>query len=1406
LLLLIAIATGLIAVRYLKTPQGRRIGAIALIFCLTSISGAVISAAQIILDGTGGNWTGVPVLATDPAGDAPYPEIDLLRVYGLYLGNTGQNETLYLKLDIAKKPDNGTTPPVNTPPRITSDPVATGIVGTAYSYQVEAEDDDGDPLTYSLAEAPSGMSISSTGLITWASPVFGSHNITVRVSDGQAQVEQSYTLTISTTPPVNTPPRITSDPVTTGIVGVAYNYQVEAEDDDGDPLTYSLAEAPSGMSISSTGLITWASPILGTHNIIVRVSDGQAQVEQSYTLTISTTPPVNTPPRITSDPVTTGIVGTAYSYQVEAEDDDGDPLTYSLIESPAGMTIDSDGLITWASPALGSHNITVRVSDGQATDNQSYTLTINTAPPVIVVEVSMTEPATGGVFTQSGSISLRASASITGGTISKLEFFNGSTLLGVGVLGGGEYFYTWSAAAGDHNVFARVTDHLSGTHDSPPINIKVCGAPTVVFTSPANGAQTTVPGEWALAATASTVSGCGTITQVEFYNGTQRLHTATSAPYTYHWQNVLTGNHTLTVRATDSLGGVGSDRIHVTVDDGGCVLPKVKLSNPLLGERKQIPAEFVLEAEILTEEACATVEKIGFYANDELLHEAEASPYRYHWQDVPVGVYVLTAKAVDSLGREISSEKAIVSVETNGEPLIAFRNPVDNDIFVAQARIPFELEIDSAGITPHSVEIFATGDIFSRDGAFLRRMDLVPIILMKNSFDKPRYWEDVFPGEYTFIAKVSDPYGEQVLSAPVSVRVISDLEAIPQLAFKQPFPGYVYQEPADIQIKMQVNGGWVRHIDYYGDGDVYIGRATEPPYSITWPQVMQGDSPDGRHTIMAKAETFSGVIVIAESEPFYVRRDVEDISPVKIVSPEAGDVFFQREEYLCSGRRICGMLSRQIEVEIEVDMENISTVARVDFYGDGEFVVEAEFLYEWEGKQRYKTIWTNVEKGSHTLLAHAFGPEGSFYSQTVLIDFKEPFHIEIKKPKQGEYFVSDQTIPLEVETYPRDIEAHEGGVSFHMGYEVILCMPPYELAPHGWGGRHIVCAWAYPKSPYPSAGGLGVFVGNHSYCPSLELGEGEEHAIHCIELNFTEPPPPLLVVYSPVGGTMTTAPVIAVSGQVREPEGARVRINNQTVPLSEDGYFYLEMVRLFLGENEIKVELFSPEGNDSKTIKVTRVPPEEIEVVVDRRFTFTVTPSEGMVPLTTVLEVSSERNAVDLSRYCISAGGGGGTILDTTSSREQIRHTYLLEREGYYVFSVNIRERISYNTPLGEVFLGCGELVYQATRSVMVESPEHMARNGIEIYQDMMERLSKGDDVGALYYFTENAKPRFTEIFVILKDELVEISGNLGELVHGVIGHNVMELMVLRETEQGKELFPVYLIRESDGVWRIDDM
>ncbi|MBC7391013.1 MAG: carbohydrate-binding protein [Opitutaceae bacterium] len=77
--------------------------------------------------------------------------------------------------------------------------------------------------------------------------------------------------------------------------------------------------------------------------------------------------------------------------------------------------------------------------------------------------------------------------------------------------------------------------------------------PTVSLSAPANNATYTIPASITLSATATKTGG--SISKVEFYNGTTKLGEDISSPYSYSWTNVAKGSYTITAVATDNVGG-----------------------------------------------------------------------------------------------------------------------------------------------------------------------------------------------------------------------------------------------------------------------------------------------------------------------------------------------------------------------------------------------------------------------------------------------------------------------------------------------------------------------------------------------------------------------------------------------------------------------------------------------------------------------------------------------------------------------------------------------------------------------------------------------------------------------------------------------------------------------------------
>ncbi|MDF2188176.1 PQQ-dependent sugar dehydrogenase [Paraflavitalea sp. CAU 1676] len=78
--------------------------------------------------------------------------------------------------------------------------------------------------------------------------------------------------------------------------------------------------------------------------------------------------------------------------------------------------------------------------------------------------------------------------------------------------------------------------------------------PTVSITAPANNASFTAPASITINATAA--DSDGTVTGVEFFNGTTSLGVDNTAPYSLTWNNVPVGTYTITARATDDSSAV----------------------------------------------------------------------------------------------------------------------------------------------------------------------------------------------------------------------------------------------------------------------------------------------------------------------------------------------------------------------------------------------------------------------------------------------------------------------------------------------------------------------------------------------------------------------------------------------------------------------------------------------------------------------------------------------------------------------------------------------------------------------------------------------------------------------------------------------------------------------------------
>ncbi|MEW6063038.1 MAG: tandem-95 repeat protein [Nanoarchaeota archaeon] len=290
-----------------------------------------------------------------------------------------KNDMIYCRVTADDETADGNTIQSNSVAISNSAPVLNLIgdqtvnEGELLQFTISATDLDNDPLVYSTNNLPSGAIFDAgTQTFTWTpdSTQAGVYpNVRFEVTDGTDIDFEDITITVNN---VNNPPTLVSNiPDQAWDEDNILNLDLSPyfSDIDGDTLSYSVILAPTDINAVINGNISTLTPNAdwnGINTIQFRADDGNGGTVDSNVVTL-TVNSVNDDPAIISTPLTTAAEGSLYTYDVDAIDVDNDTLTYSLLVSPFGMSIDSGtGLITWTPDygQAGLHDVTIGVNDG----------------------------------------------------------------------------------------------------------------------------------------------------------------------------------------------------------------------------------------------------------------------------------------------------------------------------------------------------------------------------------------------------------------------------------------------------------------------------------------------------------------------------------------------------------------------------------------------------------------------------------------------------------------------------------------------------------------------------------------------------------------------------------------------------------------------------------------------------------------------------------------------------------------------------------------------------------------------------------------------------------------------------------------------------------------------------------
>ena len=148
--------------------------------------------------------------------------------------------------------------------------------------------------------------------------------------------------------------------------------------EEGGPLTYALVQGPTGMTIDSTGVLTW-TPVaadIGSHPVEATATDPSGQAARlSFSVEVLA---VNDAPKINAQSPSEAQVlnptrGTV-SFAVSVSDEEGDALSFSWLVNGAVQADASDSSFSYAPPATQIDSITALIADASDTTRFTWQL------------------------------------------------------------------------------------------------------------------------------------------------------------------------------------------------------------------------------------------------------------------------------------------------------------------------------------------------------------------------------------------------------------------------------------------------------------------------------------------------------------------------------------------------------------------------------------------------------------------------------------------------------------------------------------------------------------------------------------------------------------------------------------------------------------------------------------------------------------------------------------------------------------------------------------------------------------------------------------------------------------------------------------------------------------------------
>lgn len=447
--------------------------------------------------------------------------------------------------------------------------------------------------------------------------------------------------------------------------------------------------------------------------------------------------------------------GTPIKVEAEAEDHDGEVQKVEFFIGDnlfaTVTTLPYQIIVNDLKP--GEYNIAAKAFDNLGISTLSPAVQIKVEKENVPPVVRITSPEDGKVFFAGQEINIQADAKDSDGSITKVEFYSGETLIGISMAS--PFRVTWrDIPPGKFNLKAIAFDDKGAFSESKAVQVIVNERqelPDIQIVSPYDN-QVFQEGE-SVYFTVMFSGDAGSVSKVTYYNGNEILGTSLEDPFDFELENARAG--TYQIRAV-AIGGNpqierASSPIQIIVEPKSHT--RFAITAPLHRATFQEGDDVIIQVAI--PESNKKISKVEFYRGNSLLGSISQSPYSFTWDKVPAGIFNLVARLVYQDGSNLLSSIVAIKVLERPEPIItlgyvlkenqnSYLNSVQLDVNFKHLKTPVQ-----------QVALYVN-DVF---------------LGSSNSFPFTYIWHYVLPGSYRVKAIATDDFGGELVSDYIMVEI-----------------------------------------------------------------------------------------------------------------------------------------------------------------------------------------------------------------------------------------------------------------------------------------------------------------------------------------------------------------------------------------------------------------------------------------------------------------------------------------------------------------------------------------------------------------------------------------------------------------------------------------------------------